>query len=294
VDLNAEHENFDTGARQVRHHCFVIQSCAWASQCHAFSGGNPGTELDNYEKAVYKYTYSERKNRDFELFLKHLSEVNYDRKIWMARDPRDIAVSQMLFRWHKGHRGRRKQYREHLRLVQRKEQNPLSIPFHVLYEYTGHAKWPMSTKEVVEKERSKYRATLNFVNDLGNTWFIYKYEDMIEKNFDHLNRYLGFEIKANAEIPATTKKIKAARQKTYGEWRNWFTQEDIELFKPAYLPYLELIGYDCNDWTPNPNPVIDPEVSSLYIQNLMRNNSPKLKRIFKDLVSRPFENKRKP
>jgi hypothetical protein len=262
--------------------------------CHAFSGGNPGNGLGNYENAVYKYTYSERKNRDFELFLKHLSETSYDRKIWMARDPRDIAVSQMLYRWHKGHRGRRKQYREHLRLVQRKEQNPLSISFHVLYGYTGHAKWPLSREEVVEKERSKCEAMYNFVKGLGNEWFIYKYEDMIENSFDRLNHYLGFEIKADAEIPSTTKKSKVARQKAYGEWRNWFINEDINIFKPVYSPYLKLIGYDCNDWTPNPNPVIVPEVSSLYIQNLMRNNSPKLKRIFKDLVSRPFENKRKP
>jgi hypothetical protein len=42
----------------------------------------------------------------------------------------------------------------------------------------------------------------------------------------------------------------------------------MELFKPAYLPYMELIGYDCDDWKPDPNPVIDPEFSSVYLQNL--------------------------
>lgn len=30
------------------------------------------------------------------------------RKIWMARDPRNAAVSRMLYRWHKGNLGKKK------------------------------------------------------------------------------------------------------------------------------------------------------------------------------------------
>jgi hypothetical protein len=273
---------------------FLFKVAAGLPHCQAFSGGNPRSQLDNYENAVYKYTYSDRKNRDFDLFLKHLTEVSYDRKIWMARDPRDIAISQMFFRWHKGHRGRRKQYREHLRLIQRKEKDPLSIPFHVLYGYTGHAKCPMSTEQMVTKERSKCQDMLDFVKGLGDDWFIYKYEDMIDKNFDRLNHYLGFEVKADAEIPETNRKSKVARQKAYGEWRNWFTREDADIFEPIYSPYLEYIGYDGDEWTPNPSPIIDPEVSSLYIQDLMRKNSSKLSRIFYDLVLSPLRGRRRP
>jgi hypothetical protein len=33
---------------------------------------------------------------------------------------------------------------------------------------------------------------------------------------------------------------------------------------------MEFFGYDCNDWTPDPNPVIEPEFSSVYMQNLPR------------------------
>ena len=39
----------------------------------------------------------------------------------------------------------------------------------------------------------------DFVKSLGNEWFVFRYEDMIEKNFDMLNKYLGFEIKDDAE-----------------------------------------------------------------------------------------------
>ncbi len=44
----------------------------------------------------------------------------------------------------------------------------------------------------------------------------------------------------------------------------------MALFKPAFRPYMELIGYDCNDWSPDPNPLIEPEFSSVYMQNLPR------------------------
>jgi hypothetical protein len=33
---------------------------------------------------------------------------------------------------------------------------------------------------------------------------------------------------------------------------------------------MELIGYDLNDWAFNENPVIEPEYSSVYMQNLLR------------------------
>src|SRR5210317_2107907 len=75
--------------------------------CHAFSGGHPGKYVGNYENAVYKHTYD-------------------DRKIWMARDPRDAAVSRMLYRWHRGYEGRKKQFESHLELVLKKEKDPSS------------------------------------------------------------------------------------------------------------------------------------------------------------------------
>ena len=70
--------------------------------CKAFSGGDIGKHLGDYENAVYKQTYSERKGRTLDAYREHATEIDYDRKIWMARDPRDAAVSRMLFRWHKG------------------------------------------------------------------------------------------------------------------------------------------------------------------------------------------------
>jgi hypothetical protein len=236
--------------------------------CHAFSGGQPGKHIGDYENAVYKHTYEERKGKNFELFRQHLEKENYDRKIWMARDPRDAAVSRMLYRWHKGHRGTKKQYETHLELVLKKEKDPASIPFFELCRYTGHNGWPRSVEDVVAEERVRYDRMHNFVKELDEDWFLFTYEDMIAGNFAALNDYLGFEVKADGQVPQTTVKSKVLRKKAAGDWRLWFTEQDVELFKPAYKNYMELIGYDLNDWALNENPVIEPEYSSIYIQNL--------------------------
>jgi hypothetical protein len=128
----------------------------------------------------------------------------------------------------------------------------------------------------------------DFVKSLGSEWFIFKYEDMMEKNLDALHEYLGFEIKDDAEIPTTTKKSKVARKKTSGDWRHWFTEEDVKFYQPLYSPYMELIGYDCDDWTLSPEATIEPEFSSLYIQKLVRQNTVNTIRGIRDLVLKPF------
>ena len=66
----------------------------------------------------------------------------------------------------------------------------------------------------------------------------------------------------------STGKAKVVRKKATGDWRHWFTEEDVALYKPAYLPYMKFVGYDCEDWTLMTNPTIEPEYSSAYMQNL--------------------------
>ena len=259
--------------------------------CQAFSGGHPGKHIGNYENAVYKHTYEERKGKNFELYREHLEKENYDRKIWIARDPRDAAVSRMLYRWHKGHRGTKKQYETHLELVLKKEKDPASIPFLELCRYTGHNGWPCSVEDVVAEESVRYNRMHDFVKELGDDWFLFTYEDMIADNFAVLNDYLGFEVKADGQVPQTTVKSKVLRKKAAGDWRLWFTEQDVELFKPAFKNYMELIGYDWNDWSLSENPVIEPEYSSVYIQNLTHKAAKNRVRRFLDPIAQRLAKK---
>ncbi len=256
--------------------------------CHAFSGGHPGKHLGDYENAVYKHTYEERKGKTFDRYREHFQKEAYDRKIWIARDPRDSAVSRMLYRWHKGYRGKKKQYQAHLNLVLKKEKDPGSVPFHEICRYASHNSWPITTEEVVNEERIRCEKMHNFVKRLGDEWFLFEYEDMVNGNFEALNTYLGFPVQTDAEVPKSTGKAKVIRKKSIGDWRHWFTEEDVEVFKPSFLPYMQLIGYDCDDWQLSTDPVIEPEYSSEYIKRLPRLKTVNAVRRVKDILVQRF------
>jgi hypothetical protein len=238
--------------------------------CHAFSGGKPGKYFGDYENAVYKHTYHEGKGKTFEVYREHLAKFSYDRKIWMARDPRDVAVSRMLYRWHKGTLGSKKQYLAHLDIVKQKEKDPKSISFSEICRYTGYRGWPVDKGVLVDEERDRYRKMSEYVNGLGDDWFLFKFEDMVAGKSQELNAYLGFDIVDDAEVPSGTGKAKVIRKKSSGDWRHWFTGEDVELLKPSYRPYMEAIGYDLNDWELAADPVIEPRFSSEYMQGLVK------------------------
>jgi hypothetical protein len=255
--------------------------------CRAFSGGRPGKYLGNYENAVYKHTYHEGKGKSFELYRQHLDQEHYDRKIWMARDPRDAAVSRMLYRWHRGRQGNNKQYKAHLDLVLKKENDPSCIPFYEICRYTSRNGWPRNKEEFFKEEQTRCERMRDFVISLRDDWFMFRYEDMVTQRLDDLNAYLGFAISADAEVPSGTGKEKVVRKKATGDWRHWFTQEDVKLLKPAYLPYMELIGYDCKDWILSLKPIIEPRYSSMYMQRLAKRGKRfNLFRHIKNLVKR--------
>jgi hypothetical protein len=128
----------------------------------------------------------------------------------------------------------------------------------------------------------------DFVQSLGGDWYLFTYEKMVGKNFDGLNEYLGFKVEEDAEVSKSTGKAKVVRKKAVGDWRHWFTEEDVKLFKPAYLAYMELVGYDCDDWALSPNPIIESRYSSEYMKGLLRRRPLDSWRKLKDRLARSF------
>jgi hypothetical protein len=256
--------------------------------CRAFSGGMPGKYVGNYENAVYKHTYEERKGKGFDTYRRHFAVQAYDRKIWMARDPRDVAVSRILYRFHKGTILCKKQFEAYYRLILQKEKNPAAVPFYEIYRYAGHGTWPVDKAEVAREETVRYGRMADFVKSLESDWFVFKYEDMVQEKLEAINRYLGFELKRRAEVPKGSGKDKVVRKKGFGDWRHWFTPEDITLFKPAYRPYMAAVNYDCEDWALAETPLIDPRFSSLYIKNLARQGLSNVLRRFVDNLKQRY------
>ena len=237
---------------------------------HAKNRARPSSDPD--ESYACKFTYNDRKGRSFDAVMRHIAAEGYDKKIWVTRDPRDNAVSDALFRWRRRHGKSRQQYRACLALVQRKERAPDSVPFYEIYRYTGDSGGPHSLEQLVDEERTRYERMCEFVRDLGDDWFVFRYEDLVDRNFAALSAYLGRDVRADAEIPRDDQ-LKA-RTKSYGDWRNWFLEEDVRILEPVYAPYMDLVGYDSSDWKLNPDPTIDPAIASEYMQRLSLDGRP--------------------
>jgi hypothetical protein len=215
---------------------------------------------------VCKFTYNEKKGRSFDAVERHIAEEGYHKKVWVTRDPRDNAVSDALFRWRRRHGKSGRQFRACLSLVERKERDPSAVDFSEIYCFTGDRGGPETAEKMIANERVRYQRMTDFVGGLGSDWFIFKYEDLVDGKFSALSEYLGREIQLPSELPREDR-VKA-RTKSYGDWRNWFTEQDVRIFEPLFAPYMERVGYDSGDWALAPEPVLDSATASLYMRRI--------------------------
>lgn len=189
----------------------------------------------------------------------------FEKKIWLARDPRDIIISDFLYIWYWRHNPDKNNFEKALIKLKEKEKNNVSVPFHELefYRHTGEV-W--SLEELISYHQQKLKSMYEFVTYLDNSWFIYKYEDIIDQRLKELSNYLGFEVNKRASVPSEFSRV--VRSKTYSNWKNWFTSEDLQFYKPLMKDYMDLIGYDSNDWDLNIKQELKPEIGSEYMMKL--------------------------
>lgn len=168
--------------------------------------------------------------------------AHFDKKVFIYRDPRDRWVSNCFYRWFHGHNPDPDAFARVLRLTRHKEEHPRDLPFHALFTMS-----PAELAAVQDDIRVEGQRVVEFVKQARDSgWHILRYEDLIDGKTDELHRYLGFELSENRKVPA--KFARVARSKRYGDWRRWFTPEDVEFFRPLHGEVLELLGYDTDDW----------------------------------------------
>lgn len=182
---------------------------------------------------------------------------DYDRRIWICRDPRDFLVSQTLYRWHR-------------------EEPPEPIDqvwFDRVMERLVAKEAAPATVAFQELEPADYGVTFDAVAELWrresarSSWCLYRYEDMVAGRYDELDRYLGFAVDAGATVEPGLARV--VRRKGTGDWRHWFTDVDVAHYRSGPLDrYMATFGYDRADWALDPEPSIDPEHGSAYVTAL--------------------------
>lgn len=186
----------------------------------------------------------------------------FDKRIFIVRDPRDRLVSHLLYDAYNKADGLDAQQRDKwLKLLARKSEDPARIPLvHLI-----NAWWRLSKSDLLSHYVRSLDRTTGFTRRVGNQFFTLRYEDYVDGEFAAVNDYLGMDL-ATGVVQGSESRV--SRSSTHGEWRRWFTDADIEVFRPMTHEWQRHNGYDHRDWAlADPEP-LNPATTVEYVQRL--------------------------
>lgn len=218
---------------------------------------------------VTKVLYSPNPNHVFDYDrVQDLGNL-FDKKVVICRDPRDILISNTLYRWFHKHKPKPEHFQQALNLVQKKEAQPSSVNLYEISSINIHRGMPKSLEiyaSTLQKEYDRFADTVSLLKT--SDWCLFKYENVVSNHTKDLNKYLEFDISEDLSVVEKTAFARTARTKSYGNWRNWFTENDIAFFKPIFEKSLQNLGYDSSDWEINLEQKIESKTSSEYMKQL--------------------------
>ncbi len=210
----------------------------------------------------------------------------FEKRIFIIRDPRDALISGHLYRFFdpvlSDHPDKVSRY---LAALEAKEQEPLAHSFlsldilvMSLLHNQNYAYEDQSIREHLKEvhTRALVEDAARFAGQHPD-FFIFRYEDMVSGQFSALESYLGVSIQTEEKFSrkVTLSKQRVRRTGSSGDWKNWFTQDDVDFFQPAFGPPMEDLGYE-PDWSLPDSPTLAPATGSDYIRKLIheRHNPP--------------------
>jgi hypothetical protein len=189
----------------------------------------------------------------------------YDRVIWIVRDPRDIIISNFFYHWFQAGRSTPDKFQAALSRTRTKEEKPQGSAFVDLIAGTMTENleqlraWQTSWYDILEKAAA----------GINERMFVLKYEDFVDGRLDGLAAYLGLDMSGTVEVAEEHRRV--ARTRGYGNWRRWFTEKDVEFFRPILSGFLDTMGYDAADWNLTPVERLPAEEGSKYMERLHQN-----------------------
>lgn len=192
--------------------------------------------------------------------------LEFERRIVLARDPRDWLVSGALFLpqqletvWRNAER-----IGEVVAWLRAKEAAPSSLPLTALLR--NLIAWSGGDWDAFSAWMARQHAWLiEFECRMGAHCLI-RYEDFVAGRTADLAAYLGLPVDPCVQVPPEHGHVIRAVQPNL--WRNWLTAEDIAWLRPLVDGYRAHYGYDA-DWTPAARPAIDTAHASAYAVRTM-------------------------
>ena len=201
--------------------------------------------------------------------------LDFDRKIYLTRDPRDWLVSATLFLAQE----KASVYTDDaarrfvMDYLHAKEQDPRGAPLKTLLDFIQQAPPALSLEYFCQRTQGLHAWCFDFERRLQDyTWV--KYEDFIDDRIENLIDYLQIPLSGESQVAHHYQHV--VRSKSYGNWRHWLTAEDIDFFRPYFQPYIERYQYAA-EWDLSGNPRIEPQHSSQYVARIIQMKREKLR-----------------
>ena len=186
---------------------------------------------------------------------------SFTKTIGLIRDPRDNLLSRLLFRMvSPKFIENPKVCRNLLPLLEKKLEMPHSVSMIDLFRSIEATN--LMEKMIDHRFQENLELYMQW-HDSSKNAFIFPYEDFITNDLSSLGNYLEIAIKSSDSLKVVSPKIK--RSGGMGEWRQWFTAEDIDFFRPRMSSFMKRYGY-ADDWELPKVPVIDPSTSIDYVK----------------------------
>jgi hypothetical protein len=153
-----------------------------------------------------------------------------------VRDPRDNLISLILFQF--SNCPNIKQYKKAYDLVAKKVCDPESISIIALFDFIA----VLFDSSGIERITRRCKKALDIYYRYSP--FVIKYEDFIDDRLTELSNYLKLTLSNDIRVGKTHKHVE--RSKSYGEWINWFTDNDLKILAQnnAMREFMKLFGYD--------------------------------------------------
>ena len=188
--------------------------------------------------------------------------LNFDKVIFIVRDPRDVLISRLLYRPYGAKKFRKDvPLKGYLDLVNQKVRKPTSVSVRDLVVRLRET----SSHQTQSTTMKVYQRLLHVHKYYGRNALLLKYEDFVQGNFTDLDAYLGGNVSGIFEVDPKFGRV--ARKGGHGDWKNWFTREDCTFFDRLFREIYTTFGYVPE--SPAAHPVIDRAASSDYIVRIV-------------------------
>jgi hypothetical protein len=194
----------------------------------------------------------------------YASFIDFERKIYITRDPRDRFVSDVLFAIQQNAEiyQNEKLFDRLIRLLEEKERNPSKVSLLTICSLMAEGtpdRSPECRREIIADLHQflfSFEATLT-------KHLVVKYEEFVENRLGPIEEYLRLQLQAPPEVERHYPHV--PRTCSSGDWRHWYLAEDVAFFKDAMQSYIERYGYS-RSWDTESARFIAPAHCSEYVK----------------------------